>query len=350
MPIRNEEKAIGRTLAAVLNQTYPAHLLEVLIADGRSTDLTRAVIEEVRMRHPNVDVTVIDNPRKIVSTGLNLALRLSNGDVILRVDGHTEIPSNYIHDCVRLLKLTQADNVGGRTRAVGSGLFGEAVALATSSPFGVGGARFRYSDREEWTDTVHPGAWRRDIFDRLGAFDEEMVRNQDDEFNYRLREHGGRILLSPRIECKYSTRSSPKALFRQYFLYGYWKVRVLQKHPRQLRMRHLVPGIFVATLLAFAAVATVWPVVGLTLLGLLSGGYLIINVAASAWTVRRASWLHLGVLPVTYAIVHLSYGAGFLIGAVRFARLWKHRNTVTLDASSSNPPSAPVIHGKRDFG
>src|SRR5262249_447686 len=160
-----------------------------------SDDGTRDAAEAMRARHPGL--TVIDNPGRIVAAGLNAAIRRARGDVIVRVDGHTEIAPDYVRQCVEALERTRADNAGGRMKAVGEGVLGKAVALATSSPFGVGGARFHYSEREEWVDTVYLGAWRREVFERIGLFDEELVRDQDDEFNYRLRAAGGRVLLTP---------------------------------------------------------------------------------------------------------------------------------------------------------
>ncbi|MBN1318610.1 MAG: glycosyltransferase family 2 protein, partial [Anaerolineales bacterium] len=224
LPVRNESNFIERSLGAVLQNDYPANCVEIIVADGRSTDSTRQIVESLQSDHPNL--ILLDNPELIVPTALNRAIHASRGDVIVRVDGHTIIDPDYIRQCVAALERTGADNVGGRMTAVGATPFGRAVALATSTPFGVGGARFHYSDREEWVDTVYLGAWPRRVFDRIGCFDKEMVRNQDDEFNYRLRKAGGRILLSPGIRSVYYTRDSPSKLWRQYFQYGFWKVRV----------------------------------------------------------------------------------------------------------------------------
>jgi succinoglycan biosynthesis protein ExoA len=151
--------------------------------------------------------------------------------MIVRVDGHTIIAPDYVEKCVQALIKSGAENAGGKMNAVSTTPFGQVVVAATSSPFGVGGARFHYSDQEEWVDTVYLGAWRREVFEKIGLFDEELVRDQDDEFNYRLREYGGKILLSPEIKSEYTVRSTPPALWKQYFQYGFWKVRVLQKHP-----------------------------------------------------------------------------------------------------------------------
>jgi len=254
-PIKNEAGFVRHSLGAVLEQDYPVEKMEVLVADGMSTDRTRRVIYELMAQHPHHDVSILDNPGGIVPSGMNIALRQAAGEIIIRVDGHTLIAPDYVRQCVEALRRTHADNVGGKMTAVGSGPFGRAVAMATSTSFGVGGARFHYSDREEWVDTVYMGAWPRRVFEKIGLFDEELVRDQDDEFNYRLREAGGRVLLSPQIKSEYTVRGSLAGLWRQYFQYGYWKVRVLQKHPRQMRLRQAAPPALVLALLASAFLA-----------------------------------------------------------------------------------------------
>ena len=331
MPIRNEANAIARGLGAVFAQDYPSAKLEVIVADGGSTDGTREIVRSLQRDHPNL--RMIDNPPGIVATGLNAAILQAEGEVIVRVDGHTEIATDYVRQCVADLARTGAENVGGRMSAVGGGAFGRAVALATSSPFGVGGARFHYSDREEWVDTVYMGAWRRDVFDRFGLFDEELVRDQDDEFNYRIRSRGGRILLSPRIRSRYTVRSTPRALWRQYFQYGFWKVRVTQKHPRQMRPRQFVPPLFAATLL-FSLGTSFFSPVGRILFVLALGSYLVANLVSSAWTARSAGPESLLLLPPVFAIVHLAYGSGFLRGLVRFAGRWRDRGSSVAGVAS----------------
>ena len=169
LPIRNEAGFIARNLGAVLAQDYPCDRLEILVTDGMSTDATREIVLSIQAEHLNV--RLIDNPGKIVATGLNAAISQACGDIIIRVDGHTIIAPDYVSECVAALYRSGADNVGGRMNAVADGRFGQAVAIATSSRFGIGGARFHYSDREESVDTVYMGAWRRNVFQRIGFFD-----------------------------------------------------------------------------------------------------------------------------------------------------------------------------------
>jgi glycosyltransferase involved in cell wall biosynthesis len=321
MPIRNEADFIAQSLGAVLTQTYPPECMEVLIADGISDDGTREVIQQIQAKYPDVLVSVLDNPGRIVPTGFNIALSHARGDIVVRVDGHTIIAPDYVMECVDALSRSGADNVGGRMAAISPTKLGQAIALATSSPFGVGGARFHYSNQEEWVDTVYMGAWKRDVFERIGAFDEELVRNQDDEFNYRLRANGGKILLSNKIQSQYHNRSTIHSLWRQYFQYGYWKVRVMQKHPHQMRPRQFMPPLFVLALLGGIVLAPFGKLFrGLWFFVLI--GYGLANLTVSLYTARKVSWHHFPRLPLVFATLHMSYGLGFLIGLLKFFNRW----------------------------
>jgi len=319
MAVRNEGAFIERSLGAVLAQDYPSDRMEVVVADGRSDDRTRDRVRDMSATHPNLKL--IDNPQKIVAPGLNLALRESRGELIVRVDGHTVIAADYVRNCVNALNSTDAENVGGRMTPVSNSLFGSAVAAATCSRFGVGGARFHYSQKREFVDTVYLGAWRRDLFDRIGGFDEEMVRNQDDEFNYRLRAHGGKILLDPAIRSEYHNRARPGALWRQYFQYGYWKVRVLQKHPRQMKPRQFVPPVAVITFVLILVLAALIKGAWLAAAAIVAA-YLLANILASLRAATRSSMRVLPLLPFTFAVIHFAYGVGFLFGLIRFWNRW----------------------------
>jgi succinoglycan biosynthesis protein ExoA len=321
MPIRNEGAFIARSLSAVLTQDYPSDHYEVLIADGLSTDSTRVVINEtIAANLHGPSVCIIDNPRRIVPTGFNLALAQSHGEIIVRVDGHTIIAPDYLRQCVALLLNTDASNVGGRMVAVGSTSLSKAIALATSSPFGVGGARFHYSTREELVDTVYMGAWHRRTFDTLGGFDERFVRNQDDEFNFRLRAAGGKILLSPTIKSEYFNRSTLGSLWKQYFEYGLYKVRVVQKHPMQMSVRQFVPAALVLSLVLSLLAGFIIPVGRLCLFAVLCL-YFVANMAASLITAQ--TWEQRFYLPLIFSILHFAYGTGFLIGIIKWFPFWK---------------------------
>ncbi len=284
MPIRNEAATIQRALQAVLAQDYAEAGLEIIVADGMSTDGTQDQIKALQSAHANLKL--IENQGQFVSTGLNAALRQATGAVVVRVDGHCEISPDYVRQCVQALRESGAHNVGGRMRGIGMTPFGQAVALVTGSPFGVGGGRFHFSNKQEWVDTVYLGAWPRAVFDAIGLWDEELRRDQDDEFNYRLREQGGRILLSPKITSSYMVRSTPGALWRQYYQYGYWKVRVMQKHTRQMQSRQFVPPVFVAALVGAALLGLFSPW-GRYLLAGVAGAYLAATAVASLWIARQ---------------------------------------------------------------
>jgi len=319
-PVRNESAYIERGLSAILTQDYRIDFMEILIIDGMSSDNTHKIINDFAILHPQLRIHILDNPGKIVPMGLNIALRQAKGDVILRVDGHTVLAPDYVRQCVETLQRTNADNAGGKMNAVGNNSFSKAAALATSTPFGIGGGRFHYSEKEEWVDTVYMGAWPRRVFEKIGLFDEELVRDQDDEFNYRLRAAGGKILLSPNIKSEYSVRSTPRALWMQYTQYGFWKVRVLQKHPQQMRLHQFAPPAFVLALLGsfflvlFPGTRALSCVVPLL--------YVSVNLLASIYTASRRGLRFLPSLPLIYTILHLSYGMGFLAGLVKFWNRW----------------------------
>ena len=318
MPVRNEAGSIASSLAAVLRQDYPSDRLQVIVADGMSDDGTREVVEATvdAAGRGIAAVSVIDNPGRIAATGLNAAISKAKGDVIVRVDGHCEVQPHHVRTCVRLLAETGADNVGGLAAARGVGPVQRAIAIATSSPFGVGNARFRYASKAGWADTVFLGAWRRETFDRIGGFDEELVRNQDDELNFRLVQSGGRIWLDPVIRTPYVPRESLMALWRQYFEYGFCKVQVIQKRAGVASVRHLAPPAFVAVVLTAGTAASITRRSKLLLP--VAVPYASANLAASVYAGRRDP-ATLPILPVVFATLHLSYGAGFLAG------LWSWR-------------------------
>jgi succinoglycan biosynthesis protein ExoA len=320
MPVRNEATFIANSLNAVLSQNYPSERMEVIVADGMSSDRTPQIVQSFQAEHSGVKL--INNPGKIVPTGLNLAIEQAQGDVVVRVDGHCEIANDYIRRCVDHLLNDEVDAVGGPLDTIGETPLAGVIASAMSSSFGVGGSAFRTRRNETMlTDTVAFPAYRRSLIERAGAFDEELVRNQDDEYNYRLRKMGAKILLASDVHSRYYSRSSLASLWRQYFQYGYWKVRVMQKHPGEMRLRQFAPPLFV-TVLILSLLMTPFVAVSGLIFVLVVGAYLVANLGASLLAARqnRAKWSVL--LPVVFATLHLSYGLGFLFGLAKFWNRW----------------------------
>lgn len=319
VPMRNEERHISKCLESLLRQDYLPARVEILVVDGMSDDRSREIVGEFVSRNPNIQL--LDNPRRIVPTAMNIGIQRARGDVIVRVDGHCRLESDYLSQCVKYLQLTKADNVGGMMQAMGANYVGEAIAFVTSSPFGIGNSKFHYSDREGYVDTVYLGAYPRAVFDRIGLFDEGLVRNQDYEFNYRLRSSGGRIFYTPAIKVPYYCRDSLFGLLKQYFQYGFWKAQVIRKHPRSIALRQLVPPIFVGTLI-------ITGLLGLAshqfhyLFALVVLSYLIASLVFSTAIARREGWKYLPILPLTSACVHLAWGSGVLWGLLRVISTW----------------------------
>lgn len=315
IPCRNERGYIQECLESVLKQEQPEGGLEILVADGISTDGTREYLERMTTEHPQIHI--IDNPGRIVSTGLNTAIRAARGAIIVRMDAHTTYAPDYVRQCLAVLSETGADNVGGPAQTTATTYMERAIRAVFHSGFGVGGARSHQAGYEGYVDTVTYGCWRREIFERIGYFDAELVRNQDDEHNFRLTRAGGEIYQSPRICSWYHVRGSLKALFRQYMQYGYWKVLVIRKHGMPASWRHLVPGAFVGCLCLLGVLGifwspALWAAAGLAIL------YAAAAVAAAAAIASRADWILFPVLPVVIACFHFGYGYGFLRGVLDF--------------------------------
>jgi glycosyltransferase involved in cell wall biosynthesis len=325
MPVRNEASYIERCLNAVVKQDYPADRMEIIIADGMSTDPTRQIIQSFQSRFANI--RLIDNPGKIAPTGLNRATEMAKGEIIARVDGHCEIAPDYISQAVEHLQTESVDGVGGPIETIGETPTAEVIAAAMSSAFGVGNSAFRtVKDKTMLADSIAFPVYTSSIIERAGGYDEELVRNQDDEYNYRLRKLGAKLLLAADVRSRYYSRGTMQKLFKQYFQYGFWKVRVLQKHPRQMSVRQFIPPAFVMSLLCSLCIAAIsW--VGWWIFAGIIGCYLTVNLLASARISLSSSPrpLQFFLLPVVFASLHLSYGLGFLIGFLKFAPRWQFR-------------------------
>lgn len=319
MPCRNEGPSIGASIESVLAQQDVIGDIEVLVADGMSDDGTRDILTNASTR--DARVRLINNTGRIVSTGLNAAIRAARGEIIIRMDCHTEYAEDYIAQCVDTLSEVEADNVGGPALTRSRNYMGAANCLAYHSPFSVGGARFHDPSYEGYVDTVTYGCWKKSTLEKIGLFDEELVRNQDDELNLRITRSGGKIWQTPKIKSWYYPRSSLAALFKQYLQYGYWKVRVIQKHRLPASIRHLVPGGFVGALILLTALSLAVRPAGWILAALLAL-YAAANLTASLMTCAKlGNWKYLPVMPLVFGAYHFGYGSGFLAGLVDFVVL-----------------------------
>jgi len=318
-PMWNEAEHIADLVEDFANQDFEGQV-DLLVADGRSTDDSVARLREAADRH-RLSLTVIDNPHRWVSHGLNACIAAAEGDLIVRIDCHSRYPSDYLSRCVAAAEETGADNVGGVFIPKGRTPTEKAVACAMDSPFGgIHWTRHTSTQRAE-VDTVPYGAFRPEAFARAGLFDESLVRNQDDEFNLRLRLSGGRIVLDPSIRIYYTPRGSFRAVFRQYFQYGLWKPAVMRKHGRVASARSLVPVAFVVSLLALIPLALFfrWAAV---LLGLELATYLAGAVVFGVRALRTTGqpWRLLPRVVAAFPTFHLAHGLGMLAGLLRLAR------------------------------
>jgi glycosyltransferase involved in cell wall biosynthesis len=324
LPVRNEENYIAATMDAVLAQDYPQDRVEILVVDGESKDRTCEIVSDIARRDPRV--RLLHNPGHYVAPGLNAALAVARGDVIVRVDGHCIVPQDYVSTCVGMLRDGPADCAGGPQCSVGEHFVARGIAHAMSTPFGVGGAAsFRTSagapaPRE--VDHLPYGAWRREVFETIGGFDEELVRNQDDEFSDRLRRAGGRILLHPRLAVRYWSRATYVSLWRQYLGYGFWKVRVIQKRGgRPSSLRHLLPAallVFLTGSLVLGLSTSHWEA-----MQLLVGSYVAyLTLASVVLALQQRDWAVV-VSPLAMVIMQAAYGVGFLEGLVANAQRWQ---------------------------
>ena len=320
LPIRNEEKYIEKTLNSIFNQTYPIKLYEVIISDGMSNDNTYKIITKFSKNYKNIKI--IKNPFKIVPHGLNLSLNESKGDVIVRIDGHTIIDKFYLENCVKLLYEKKAHNVGGLINPIKHNGKSSLIGIATSSKFGIGNSPFHYSLKGNWVDTVYLGAWDRKVFQEIGGFDEELKRNQDDEFNFRMIQNKFKIWLDPSIKSSYHSRNSFLKLFKQYFQYGFYKVRVFQKRRGFTSYRHLIPAIFILSLFSSAFIYFYNKQIILFLAILCS--YLLMSFGFSIYNLVKEKKINILILPFIYFILHSSYGLGTISGLIFFINKWNN--------------------------
>lgn len=313
IPCRNEKKYIGKCIQSIVDCHYPSEKLEILVCDGMSDDGTREIIQQFNALGR---VKLLDNHDRTTPQALNLGIKSSNADIIIILGAHAEIDKEYVQLCVQTLENhPEAGCVGGLLETVSEDIRTAAIAKAMSSSFGVGNAHFRTGNNEGWVDTVAFGAYRKEVFAKSGLFDEVLVRNQDDEFNFRILRDGFKIYLNPKIEAKYYVRSSFRKLFKQYRQYGYWKVYVNRKHQAVTTLRQLAPPLFVLFLFSGIPAWFIHPIIGILHTAVLSVYLLASFKSAFKQSDNSSEFFR---ICLAYYCLHLSYGLGYLEGILDF--------------------------------
>ena len=318
VPIRNETGYIDGCLNSILQSDWSAEQMEVLVIDGMSTDDTVETVTQIAMQDQRI--RLLQNPKMVQTCAMNIGIREAKGSIIIRVDGHAEVSPDFIRRSVNeLVERPECWCVGGVVETINDTRIGRIIAASTSCPVGVGNSRFRVGGDAGYADTVPFGGYWKWVFDQIGFFDEELARNEDDELNARLIENGGKIYLNPNIKSRYFSRSSFQKLWKQYYQYGLWRIRTIQKRG-SASLRYLVPMCFVMAVIVAVTAAVVSPAMRpfsvafalMYLTGLLAGAILV---------ARKTGLAGLLISPLVFAILHFSYGLGSLFGIFWFAIL-----------------------------
>lgn len=320
VPCYNEEHHIRGLLDAITSQTYPLNRMEVVIADGMSTDLTRNKINEFSHTHPELVVQLINNTKRNIPSALNLAIKAAKGKFIVRLDAHSIPEKNYINICIQHLESEKAENVGGIWMIEPSNgtAIAKAIAAAAAHPLGVGGAQYRDPKATAgYVDTVPFGSYRKDFLIDLGLYDESLLSNEDYELNARIRNRGGRIFLDPAIRCTYFARNTLSALSKQYFRYGFWKFQMLKRYPGSILFRQFLPPLLVLVLLFLLLTGIFNPV--LLWIFLFTAVLYIVSIFIGTYLVSNPGnfsiCLHL-LMSISIATMHFSWGTGFILSPI----------------------------------
>lgn len=315
IPVYNEEKFLHEIFQSLENQDYPDNLTEIIFVDGNSEDRSPEILKEYADKKNNV--LIFSNPQKIVPISMNIGIKNASGKYIVRLDSHSKYNNDYVSKCVEMLETKDVENVGGAIRLIGDTPIQKAIMLATTCSFGIGNSGFHYEEYEGFVDTVYLGAYKKEVFEKIGLYDEQLIRNQDDELNYRLIKSGGKIFMSKDIISYYYPRSSLKKLWKQYYEYGYWKVRVIQKHKFPASIRHLVPGIFVLSI-SLGLILSLYKGIGLIILLPVLFSYIPVMIYFTIKQCLKNKFYNFFLVASVFLILHFSYGTGFIKGILDF--------------------------------
>lgn len=313
IPVLNEEYYIKKLLESILNQDYDFSKLEIIFVDGASIDKTVSIINN-ELQDKNINYTIITNEEKITPKSVNMGIKKSKNDIIIRLDAHSEYPKNYISKCVYYLNKTGADNVGCLINTKLDGIKGKAITNVLTSKFGVGNSKFRTNAESGYVDTVPYGTFRKTLFDKIGYFNEELIRSEDNEINYRIIKNGGKVYLFNDISTIYYPRKSIRKLIKMAYENGKWSVYTGYFIPGSMKLRHFIPFIFVLSLIVGILISLL-KIKMLTVLFLIEIAlYLFLDLIFSLKSIKKIGIVSSLISIIIYPLFHISYGIGSIIG------------------------------------
>lgn len=313
MPVYNEEKYIDKCIQSLLKQDFPKDDMEWIFIDGDSSDETVKIIKSYANLYPKL-ISVLTNPNRIVPCAMNIGIASAKGEYVIRLDAHAEYSNEYISKCVHYQDTTDADNVGGVAETKANGFVGRCISKVLSSKFGVGNSAFRTNGKSGYVDTVPFGAFRRNVFAKIGGFDERLIRNQDNEMNYRIRKNGGKIYLADDLHFAYFCRDSVKGISDMARKNGMWNVITMKLCPGSMGLRHFVPFMFVFSIIGLAVLSLFTPFFKCVLfLELVL--YLVFDIFFSVLVADKIEDFCL--ITLLFPVFHVSYGFGSLLGLIK---------------------------------
>jgi len=311
IPMFNEIDNIERCIDSISSQDYPQEFIEIVVVDGGSTDGSRERVVELSKKHSNLRMRA--NPDRLTPKSLNIGIKDANGDVVIILGAHTTLKKDFVSQNIKYMNQKKVKCVGGTQINIGESYIHQAIGNAMGSPFGFPSAHYRYWKKEKFVDTVVYAAYKKELFDEIGYFDEELFISEDAELNWRIRKAGYKIFYTPKIVSYYTPRKSLPALIKQLFRYGILRVNVIKKHFDAARLIHLVPALFIL-LTAALLILSFSDKVFFDLLITVWGLYLLTVIISSIAVSIRTKLKYILILPVIYILIHLSWGLGFIVG------------------------------------